>query len=94
MRLMSAKRNGNMDGLMKRVKTILSRAFPHPSKVNLRDEDGIIGIVTSPRFRGKDDFARQDLIWNVLDKQLRPEERRRIVIMVAVTPEEEIAHTK
>src|SRR5439155_8983 len=45
-----------------KLKKILREAFPPPDKVNLRDEDGIIGVVTSKRFRRMDSMQRQDLI--------------------------------
>ena len=82
-----------MEPFSKKLKRILKRAFPKPDRVRLRDEDGIIGFVISPRFRGLDSSERLAMIWSVLDAQLTPEERRRIVIMIAVTPEEELAHS-
>jgi hypothetical protein len=36
---------------------------------------------------------RIHLIWDALAKGLTPEERRRVVLIVAATPEEEIAYT-
>lgn len=81
-----------MDAFVKKLTSLLVDAFPPPDKATLRDDEGIIGIVTSKRFRGKDDLERQDIIWNLLDKKLTPAERKRIVIIVCVTPEEEKAH--
>ena len=80
-----------MERLVEKVNHSLSHAFPPPSKVELRNEDGIIGIVTSPRFNGKDDFARQRLLWKPLSN-LSNAERRRVVILVGLTPEEDFAH--
>ena len=62
--------------------------------MNLRDEDGIIGIVTAKRFRRMDTMQRQDVIHDLLEARLTPEERRQVVIIVAVTPEEEIAYAE
>ena len=78
--------------LLRKAKKLLRQAFPPPAKVSVKDEDGIIGLVTSSAFRGLDTIDRQDMIWEALDEKLSTEERRRIVIIIAVTPEEEIAH--
>jgi stress-induced morphogen len=79
--------------LVKKAEKLLKQAFPRPDKVKLKDEDGITGVVTSARFRGMSSLDRQELIWDALDRNLTPEERRKIVIVIAVSPEEEIAHT-
>jgi hypothetical protein len=79
--------------LLRKVKAALSREFRPPDKVTLRDEDGIIGVVTSERFRPLDMMDRQDLIGEVLDRHLSPKEQRRILVIVGVTPEEEAAHS-
>jgi len=76
----------------RKLKKILEEQFPRPDKVKLRDEDGIIGVVTSKRFRRMDMMQRQDLIHDILETRLTGEERRHVVIIVAVTPEEEIAN--
>ena len=79
--------------LLKKTTKLLRQAFPPPARINLKDEDGIMGVVVSSRFEGLEGLDRQNLLWDVLDKKLTPEERRRVVIIVAVTPKEEIAHT-
>jgi hypothetical protein len=78
--------------VIRKLKKILEERFPPPDKVNLRDEDGIIGIVTSKRFRRMDSMQRQDLIHHVLESRLTEEERQEVVVIVAVTPEEELAN--
>lgn len=78
--------------VIRKLKTILEDRFPSPDKVKLRDEDGIIGIITSKRFRRLDVMQRQDLIHDILATQLNPDERRHVVLIVAVTPEEEAAN--
>jgi stress-induced morphogen len=52
--------------LARKLKRILEQRFPPPDKVDLRDEDGIIGVVTSKHFRRLDTMQRQDLIHDVL----------------------------
>ncbi|HJT79027.1 MAG TPA: hypothetical protein VJ739_17660 [Gemmataceae bacterium] len=77
---------------LRKLKRILEERFPPPDKVALRDEDGIVGVVTSKRFRRMDTMQRQDLIHDILTTSLEPEERRRVLVIVGVTPEEEIAN--
>ena len=40
--------------VVRKLKKILEEEFPPPDKVNLRGDDGIIGVVTSKRFRRLD----------------------------------------
>jgi hypothetical protein len=81
-----------MAAALRKLRRILEEQFPPPDKVDLRDEDGIIGVVTSRRFRRLDTMRRQDLIHDILATHLSPPERRRVVLIVAVTPEEELAN--
>ncbi len=60
--------------------------------MDLRDDDRIIGVVTSKRFRRMDTMQRQDLIHDILATHLTDEERRHVLLIVAVTPEEEVAN--
>lgn len=76
-----------------KVESILKEIFPPPDKIDLEDDDGIIGTVTSERFVGMETIDRINLIWDTLRKGLTPEEKRRVVLIVAATPEEEIAYT-
>jgi hypothetical protein len=78
--------------IVRKLKKILKEAFPPPDKDKLRDEDGIIGVVTSKRFRRMDSMQRQDLIHDILTTHLTREERRSVVLIVGVTPEEEVAN--
>jgi hypothetical protein len=78
---------------VRKLRRVLQEQFPPPDKVTLRDDDGIIGIVTSQRFRRMDTMQRQDLIHDVLTAGLTPQERRQVLLIVAVTPEEEIANS-
>jgi hypothetical protein len=79
---------------LRKLRRILTERFPPPDKVDLRDEDGIIGVVTSRRFRRMDTMQRQDLIHDILATALDPEERCRVVLIVGVTPEEEMANAR
>jgi hypothetical protein len=61
----------------------------------LEDDDGLVGYVVSPDFRGRDSYARQTEIFAALEApaaNLTPEEVRRVVAVVAFTPEEYAVH--
>jgi acid stress-induced BolA-like protein IbaG/YrbA len=79
--------------MVRKVKRLLKEAFPDPDRVQVRDEDGVIGIVTSERFNGLDVIDRQNMIWAAIEKGLTVDEKRRVLTIVAVTPREELAHT-
>ena len=78
--------------VVRKLKKVLEKHFPHPDKVVLRDDDGIIGIITSEKFRRLDTMQRQDLIHELLTAHLSGEERRHVLLIVGVTPEEEMAN--
>lgn len=78
--------------VVRRLKKILQERFPPPDKVVLRDDDGVIGVVTSTHFYHLDTMQRQNLIHDILATHLSAEERRHILLIVAVTPEEEVAN--
>jgi hypothetical protein len=76
-------------GLIRKLRRILTKAFPPPAKVSLRYHHGIIGIITSARFRNMEMSDRQDLLEDVLRSHgLSKEEMMQIGIIVGVTPEE------
>jgi hypothetical protein len=80
--------------LTRKLKRILAEAFPAPDRIELRIHDGIVGIITSARFRNMDTMDRQDLIHDILEKHgLSKDEMRQILVIVAVTPEEHAFHT-
>ena len=78
--------------VVRKLKKILKERFPPPDKVDLRDDDRIIGVVTSKSFSGMDSMQRQDLIHDLLATHLTSEERRHVLMIVGVTPEEELAN--
>jgi hypothetical protein len=76
----------------RKLRRVLKEQFPPPDKVSLRGAERIVGVVTSRRFRRMDTMQRQDLIHDVLRTRLTPQERREVLLIVGVTPEEEIAN--
>lgn len=79
--------------VLEKVEALLKNAFPPPDKVSLEDDDGIIGTVISDRFVGMPMFDRITIIWDLLGQHLTRDERNRVVLIVASTPEEEIAYS-
>lgn len=57
----------------------------------LVDDEGLIGYVVSPDFRGRDSLTRQGVIFDALRStasQLSSDELNQVVAVVAFTPEE------
>jgi hypothetical protein len=80
-----------MGTLPEKVRTALEAAFPPPSGVRVQQYDGIIGTVVSGVFVGKGDLDRQKMVWKALGPALTPAERKKVAIVVALTPTEEAA---
>jgi acid stress-induced BolA-like protein IbaG/YrbA len=77
-----------MDELVEKVKRILESKIPQSKLPDIRNDDGIIGVLVSPVFEGLESMDRQNMIWDALDRNLEPDEKRQIQIIVAATPEE------
>jgi len=77
-----------LNPLHRRLERLLAQEFPPPASVSLEDRDGIIGVITSPRFAGMDTMDRQTLIGEFIDTHLSRDERRRVQVIVGVTPDE------
>ena len=77
-----------MEPLEEKVSKLLRQRFGRAAKVEIKDDDGIIGSVISPRFRDLETIDRVNLIWDALEKSLSTEEQQSIAIIVARTPEE------
>jgi hypothetical protein len=68
----------------------LSRYLP-VEHLRLQEEDGISGFVVSSEFQGMSSLDRQELIDKALNEgsdALTPEERRRVLMIAALTPVE------
>jgi len=76
------------NALLGKVTRVLTEQFPSPATVKLEDHDGIIGVITSASFAGMETIDRQNLIGGIVKKHLSPEERRRVQVIVGVTPDE------
>jgi acid stress-induced BolA-like protein IbaG/YrbA len=84
-----------MENLAQKVKNALLESFPE-SAIDLddTDDDRVLGFVVSPEFRRKSALTRQNMIWRLLNKHLKADERRRILGIMTMTPEEEVAYSE
>jgi len=76
--------------LQAKVKQALSSAIVLDRTI-LVEDDGLIGFVVSPDFRGRDSLSRQETIFDALrasGSPLSPGEVHQVVAVVALTPEE------
>ena len=74
--------------LLRKLERVLNRRFPRPATVKLEEHDGIIGVVTSVAFAGMESVNRQNLIGEIVETGLTPDERRQVQVIVGVTPDE------
>ena len=65
-----------MGALAKKLEALLREAFPPPATIEIRNGDRLIGVVVSTRFKGLDGMQRQDLVWQALDRSLKPREKQ------------------
>ena len=81
--------------LKEKVATFLRAAF-QPDDLVLDDSDGLSGYITSTKFRGFDSLDRQKMLDKVLrapESGLTKPELREILVIAALTPEEQALHT-
>lgn len=52
------------------------------------DSGQVVGILTLEAFEAKSEYERQTMVWDVLDDELDDDERFRITIIIARTPQE------
>lgn len=74
--------------LLRKLEKVLTESFPSPATIKLEDHDGIIGVITSPGFAKMETIDRQNLIGGIIATKLSQEERRRVQVIVGVTPDE------
>jgi hypothetical protein len=74
--------------LVRKLKKLLAERFPPPATVELEDHDGIVGVITSSYFAKMQTVDRQNLISDIIATNLSREERRRVQVIVGVTPDE------
>jgi len=82
-----------MAKFVRKLNDLLREKFPAPDLIELEDDKGIIGTIISTRFKNMEMMDRVNLIWDFLDENLTKEERRKIVLIIAMTPKERLLHS-
>jgi stress-induced morphogen len=78
-----------MDPLQEKLGRLFQSRFGRRAKIELEsDADGISGKIVSTKFRGLEDLDRVRMVWDTFDGSLSTAEKRQIVIILALTPEE------
>ena len=76
----SAKLKSVLHAEFSAAKEILVEAAP--------DGERVKGVIISDSFAGMDDADRQDHVWDLLESKLSQTEQRRVLSLIAYTPEE------
>lgn len=74
-----------------RLKSVLSEEFPAAQEIILEpapDGERVKGVIIDAAFAGTDDADRQDQLWDILEDKLSQSEQRRVLSLIAYTPEE------
>lgn len=80
-----------LNEFMAKLKTVLSAQFPAPAEIHLEpapDGERVKGVLISESFAEEDDADRQDRLWDILEENLSQTEQRRVLSILAFTPEE------
>lgn len=74
-----------------KLKEILQAEFPSAQEIIVEpatDGERVKGLIISGEFAGADDADRQDQVWDVLEAKLSQTEQRRVLSLIAYTPDE------
>jgi acid stress-induced BolA-like protein IbaG/YrbA len=74
-----------------RLKSVLGDKYPSAQEIILApapDGERVKGVIISAAFAGTDDADRQDQLWDILEDKLSQSEQRRVLSLIAYTPEE------
>ncbi len=74
-----------------KLKSILQAEFPSAQEIQIEpasDGERVKGIIIVEGFAGIDDADRQDQLWDILEAKLSQTEQRRVLSLIAYTPEE------
>jgi acid stress-induced BolA-like protein IbaG/YrbA len=74
-----------------KLKGVLKNEFPNAKDILVEpapDGERVKGVIISESFAGIDDADRQDNVWDILESKLSQTEQRRVLSLIAYTPEE------
>jgi acid stress-induced BolA-like protein IbaG/YrbA len=74
-----------------KLKGVLQAEMPSAQDIVVEpasDGERVKGVIISEEFAGIDDADRQDQVWDILESKLSESEQRRVLSLIAYTPEE------
>lgn len=74
-----------------KLQSMLNDEFSSAQEIILEpapDGERVKGVIISAAFAGTDDADRQDKVWDILEDKLSQSEQRRVLSLIAYTPEE------
>jgi acid stress-induced BolA-like protein IbaG/YrbA len=74
-----------------KLKGVLQAEIPSAQDIVVEpapDGERVKGVIISEEFAGIDDADRQDQVWDILESKLSESEQRRVLSLIAYTPEE------
>jgi acid stress-induced BolA-like protein IbaG/YrbA len=74
-----------------KLRNVLKDEFASTQEIILQpapDGERVKGVIVSEAFAGTDDADRQDQVWDILEDKLSESEQRRVLSLIAYTPEE------
>jgi len=79
--------------LTEKLERILKAKFADGAafRADQTPEGRVIATIVSGSFEGKSEYQRQDELWQVFEDELSEDEKARIVIVIANTPDEDRA---
>lgn len=84
-----------MENLKEIVDKIINAEFgENAAELEVLESGRVAGFVVSGKFDEKTDKERQDMIWDILEKELQPPELLNVSFLITLTPEEEEAYAE
>jgi len=74
-----------------KLKSVLQAEFSTAQEIIVEpapDGERVKGLIIAESFTGMDDADRQDHVWDLLESKLSQTEQRRVLSLIAYTPEE------
>ena len=84
-----------MENLKEIVEKLINAEFgENAAELEVLESGRVTGFVVSGKFNEKTDKERQDMVWDILEKELQPPELLNVSFLITLTPEEEKAYAE
>jgi len=84
-----------MENLKEIVEKLINAEFgENAAELEVLESGRVAGFVVSRKFNEKTDKERQDMVWDILEKELQPPELLNVSFLITLTPEEEGAYAE